>query len=492
LNDDRIIGTALMKVTLVNPPGKLDREYNFRFDNPKDNRGDRSYSYSIPPIGLAYVAASLRQAGHDVHVIDAFAERLTGDEVAGRIAEESPEYVGISCLTTSMPFANRLAKEVKEATGAYVVLGGIHPTIFPEKTLENGDIDFVIRGEGEIAFPALIDAVEGRRGIGEVYGLAYRDGKGVRAGRTVEVKDLDCLPYPAWDLFPRERYDSVSMRGRVGILSIASSRGCPYRCIFCTASNRYVGGTYRVRDPKKVADEMAYMREKYGVREFIFTDPLFPAGKAGGDALCDELIARGIEARWAAEIRAGSAGLDSLRKMKAAGCGTVALGVESGNQRILDGLCKGIRLEEVDETVAHAKSAGLDTLCFFLFGSPSDTAETMSETVEYAKRLDPHMVRFIPVILFPGTELFDKAVAGGRVAQDVWDKYVRDQTEIPLLLPDGIGRKDLIDFVAGAYWRFYMRPGKIAGYARRVKSPSDLLKYARYCLFTVLERLKAP
>jgi anaerobic magnesium-protoporphyrin IX monomethyl ester cyclase len=486
------MGTALMKVTLVNPPGKLDREYNFRFDNPKDNRGDRSYSYSIPPIGLAYVAASLRKAGHDVRVIDAFAERLAGGEVSGRIAEYAPDFVGISCLTTSMPFANGLAMEVKEATGAHVVLGGIHPTIFPEKTLENGCVDFVIRGEGDATFPALIDAVEGGRGFGEVGGLAYRDGKGVQAGRIMEVNDLDCLPYPAWDLFPRERYDSVSMRGRVGILSIACSRGCPNRCIFCTASNRYVGGTYRVRDPKKVADEMAYMMGEYGVREFIFTDPLFPAGKAGGDALCDELIARGVEARWAAEIRAGAAGLDSLRKMKAAGCGTVALGVESGNQRILDGLCKGIRLEEVDRTVADAKSAGLDTLCFFLFGSPGDTMETMSETVEYAKRLDPNMVRFIPVILFPGTELFERAAEEGRVAADVWDAYVRDQTEIPLLLPDGMGRRELIDFVAGAYWRFYMRPGKIAGYAKRVKSPSDLLKYARYGLFTVMERLRQP
>ncbi|MGD9015495.1 MAG: radical SAM protein, partial [Candidatus Omnitrophota bacterium] len=317
-----------MKVLLINPC----------FDFKKFGRFQR-YTESMPCLGLAYIAAVLEKNAIEVEVIDNFVLRLRKHEVLNLIKAKGPDMVGISCLTPSAPIAFSIAKSIKEYNNKILtVLGNIHADLFSEEILKNQAVDIVVHGEGEYAMLELAKAAENNTDFTYIKGISFKkDGKIVKTNFREPLKDLDRLPYPAWRLFPFKKYGFLPFADvKKPGLSILGSRGCPFRCTFCSLPN--IGSNkYRKREPKNIVDEIEYLIANFPIRQIGFVDPIFPISKRDGLEFCDEMISRKLNNKiiWICETRVDKVDRELLREMRKAGCRRIVYGLESGMQASL-------------------------------------------------------------------------------------------------------------------------------------------------------------
>ena len=374
---------------------------------PKWNRRASDY----PPLGLAYLAAVLERDGHQVSVFDLGLDpSLPLEDGAARVAAFGPHLIGISAMTSVYQSALETAILLKASLGRPVVLGGPHATVYPERVLaESPVIDYVIRGEGEETLLALVHAVDaGSRDLGSIQGLTYRSrGEIVSNPDRPLIEDLDGLPLPARHLLDLKRYSLRTPEGQP-MVTILSSRGCPYNCSYCFKG--IVGRTYRQRSPNSIIGEMDAIIGQYGIRNFYFIDDLFTIDLRRLQAFSDQIIAEKLDFRWQCLGRVDRVNEDILRKMHEAGCRRIHFGIESGNQQILERIAKGIKLQQVRQAVKWAKGAGLQVKGYFMLGLPGDTEETMQQTVDLAVELDLDEAMFSLTTPFPGTRLWDELV----------------------------------------------------------------------------------
>jgi radical SAM superfamily enzyme YgiQ (UPF0313 family) len=236
------------------------------------------------------------------------------------------------------------------------------------------------------------------------------------------IEDLDRLPFPAWDLFPLERYGSIAGKSTF-CLPIMSSRGCPFDCIFCYKG--VFGRHYRVRSPRSVIEELRYLIDTFKIREFVILDDNFALDEARAVQICDGIIQNGINIPWrlsnSVAVKSSSSRL--FLKLKEAGCYQVSIGVESGNQGVLDRIQKGIRLDQIENTFRLAKGAGLETVAFFMIGNLSENEQTMDETIRFAVKLDPDFAQFTIATPYPGTRMYDMVKKEGRLLSDNWEDF---------------------------------------------------------------------
>jgi radical SAM superfamily enzyme YgiQ (UPF0313 family) len=371
------------------------------------------------PLALMYLGATLRRAGHDVTLVDgsvqtapsplAFSKEgvlhvgMSWEEVRCAVREAAPDLVGISNLFyTQMPAALRAAREVRAALpNATIIVGGPPATVRPQDYLAEPAVTAVVLGEGETVLAALADAIARGRPLAEVRGIAYREGGGIRAtDRADYIDDLDALPDPAYDLIDLERYMRVAAMDGSGrwrwrprrILTILTSRGCPFKCTFC-AAHAHMGRRYRTQSPERVLAHIRHIATELGIRHLHFIDDNLAQNAGRFHAILDGLIAmrkEGMPITWVTPIgmRADKLSFDILAKAKAAGCQAIFLTVESGSQRVLDDVIdKHLRLESVLEAAKACKRLGLKARSGFIMGLPGETLEDMRMTVDFAHML---------------------------------------------------------------------------------------------------------
>jgi len=313
-------------------------------------------------------------------------------------------------MTSVYQSALETAILLKAALGRPIVLGGPHATVYPQRVMnESPVIDYVVRGEGEETFLALVQALDaGGKDVGTIQGLTFRlRGEIISTPDRALIQDLDSLPFPARHLFELGRYGLCTPEGQP-MFTLLSSRGCPYNCAYCFKG--IVGRTYRQRSPDNILSEIRQVIEQYGARNFYFIDDLFTIDLRRLHLIADQLITEKLDIRWQCLGRVDRVNAEVLRKMYLAGCRRIHYGIESGNQGILQRIGKGIQLEQVRKAVRWAKEAGLQVKGYFMLGLPGDTEQTMQQTVDLAIELDLDEAMFSLTTPFPGTRLWEELV----------------------------------------------------------------------------------
>jgi anaerobic magnesium-protoporphyrin IX monomethyl ester cyclase len=420
----------------------------------------------MPCIGIAYLAASLKKAGHDVLCVDAFAENLSPEALLARIDAFGARWVGQTCLTPTAlaTFAfNRLLKERRPEIRT--VLGNVHASVFGPQIIERGQADYVLEGECEHSLPRFLDLVEEGKSLDEVPGLHRLSdaGRPECSGPAVPVPDLDALPRPDWSDLPWRRYTFLPfVTVARPALAIMGSRGCPYRCTFCALGYQ---GRYRLRSPEGIVEEMAILVRDFDARHIGFVDPIFPLSKSHLLALCARIRERRFPKRvtWTSETRVDTIDPEMMAEMKSAGVRRLLFGVESGSDRMLEAVQKGYTVAAVRRCIGWAREIGLETSCFFILGLPGETRQESLKTARLPIELDIDFAKFSVLVPLPGSQLYMDLVENGRLRTDDWTKFTtfNPRAEDLPYVPEGMTGEELLRLQNAANVRFYFRPRMI-------------------------------
>ncbi len=428
-------------------------------------------------MGLSLIAGILEKAGHTVNIIDADALKMSRAEAAA-IAGKA-DVVGLTAMTPMINTALDIARRIKENDPAMpVILGGAHATIMPEDTMSRApQIDIIVKGEGEDTIIELLGAMESGRSIDGVPGIIFRKNGELLASSERKTRvDLESLPFLAYHLLPWERYKPHPPHGRaLPFAGIITSRGCPYRCAYC--SKPIFGKKFRAQSPERVLDEIAYHRDRFGVREIAFYDDVLTLDKKRARALAEGLFERGIDIDWTCETRVDLVDAELLRQMKRAGCYAIAYGLESASQEILNNITKDITIEQAEEAVRHTREAGIQTIGYFMIGSPGETPETIQKTIDFARKLKLDFAQFSITTPFPGTALFDMMQSSPQPVGMSWDDFLyagAGTGTTPVFETDTLSRNDLQNWEKRAYRQFYLRPSYFVQRMSRIRSPGDI------------------
>ena len=323
------------------------------------------------------------------------------EEILDTVKEYNPDIVGISInFTMIAKAASKIARLIKQWNpGVTIVAGGPHVTVAPDETLKDENIDFIVRHEGEYTLLELAQGKDAR----EIEGLGYKDDSGrlVHNKERVLIKDLDELPFPKLHLQLKE---IAHPEDNFGVM--ATSRGCPFKCIFCTSPTLWKGRV-RYRSVQNVIDEIKWRFTEYGIKKYYFSDDNFNLDKKRTIRLCQEIINNGLDIEWICEAQTKTFTREVLEIMKAAGCKRVKLGIESGNDRILKLMKKGTSRQEIRTVVDLIKEVGIDLTIYILIGMPTETRAEMLETYSFVEELDPSYISLSVASPQYGTELFE-------------------------------------------------------------------------------------
>ncbi len=462
-----------MRVMLINPSMNLKKLG--RFANSLE---------PMPCIGLAYIAGALERHKTDVAVVDMFAEGLSSEQVLDRVRDYQPDLVGMTVLTPSEPVCSILSQMVRGVLPKVkIVWGAVHAEVFAKDIVKEGKADFVVHHDGEETICELVDALDnGFKDFSSIDGLTWLgdDGTPVTNKDRRLLTDLDSLAYPAWHLFPYHKYGLLPFADFAKpVLTMTGSRGCPYRCDYCSLINTG-GKVYRRRDPIKIVDEYEYLIDRYKVKQIGFVDPIFPLVKKDLRPLCDEIVNRGLDKRcqWLSETRCDRLDQETADLMYYGGCRRVLMGIESGVDLLLGNVNKNITTKKVREGVACANNAGLQTVGLFMIGMPGETPEMTRETVEFSMDLDLDFAKYAITVPFPGSKLFDDRWQKD-LFRDDWENYTTFNPDPDRLIyhPHGYNPKQLIEMQAWALRKFYLRPEQIKKqmFELRTISPKMLL-----------------
>jgi anaerobic magnesium-protoporphyrin IX monomethyl ester cyclase len=375
-----------------------------------------------PPLGLAYLGAALEAAGVEVRMLDLVVFPYSKKMLESVLQAFSPQFVGSTAVTMTFDHAAEVIKDVKDIDPSiWTVMGGPHVSFCAMETMHAvPELDFICLGEGEASVVELVRAAENGSHWGNVKGFVYRQGSEIHTtGFRDAILDMDSLPAPARSLIPLGRYRALHMP-----ISMTTSRGCPFKCIFCVG-RRMVGPRVRYRSPARVVDELEYLTGLH-FHQINVADDLFTANKKRCLAVCDEIIARRLKTRWTCFGRVDLVSPEILERMKQAGCDAICFGVESANAAILKTIKKRITTEQVLAAVVMCLDAGIIPHASFILGLPGETPETLKETTDFGKRLKDRgaFCGFHLLAPFPGTAVREESERLGiKILTSDWSQY---------------------------------------------------------------------
>ncbi len=361
------------------------------------------------PLGLGYIASVLRNDGHDIQVIDDNALKLTENNIEELIKNSRLEVVGLTGLITQFKQVQRYASIIKKTSNAIVILGGGLASAAPEVVLKKTDIDIVVIGEGEKTASELFQAIKNGISLENMKGICFKkDGRVFRREQRKPIDDVSSLTFPAWDLFPMERYfnnDVMCMPNRR--ISIITSRGCPYHCTFCF--HGIFGHRYRARTAENVFREIELLYQKYGIKGFVFEDDTFILDKKRLYRLCDLILENRLKIYWTSNARVDLVDEKLLGKLRIAGCVGISYGIESGNQGQLDKIKKGITVEQAYRVIEMTKRSGIMTHGFFMVGIPGETIDTINDSIKFCKKAGL-LAEFTILTPIPGSRIYQDEI----------------------------------------------------------------------------------
>ncbi|MBL7197053.1 MAG: B12-binding domain-containing radical SAM protein [Candidatus Omnitrophica bacterium] len=442
----------------------------FKYKVHEENlRISQKYFGIFPPLSMAWVAAIAEEAGHQVTIIDARTLRLSKQDVLDRLKEFKPDIMGFMMTTYMYPETLEWIKFLKKYLKIFVVVGGYNLRVYPQESISHPEIDFGIVEHAYYTIPALLRELErGDRNLDDVPGLVYKKDDKIIVTPHPQKIDFDRFPNPARHLLPNHLYAEFPTQ-RKNFTLMVTSLGCPFKCAFCEAS----GTAYSPRTSNTVIAEIEECCNKYGIREIDIFDYEFTAMRKRVEQICDGLIERKLDVKWACRSRIDTVDEALLAKMRQAGCGRIYFGIESGSQEILDNVNKGITLKQIRDAVYLTKSKGIQTLGFFLIGAPGDTRKTVKQTLKFAKELDLDYLKFSKCLAKPRTPLWKNMIDNS--GKDYWrDWILGKETDHHLIRPWTTLSNDEIDYLTKwAYVKFHARPFKLIKSILQVRSLAE-------------------
>lgn len=431
-----------MKVLFVNPPQTASK-YKFM-------------GVIAPPLGIAYMAGVLQENNIDVEILDASAEDMDFKDVEKELLKRKPDLVALTALTPTIGRALETAQVVKETLpDSIVVMGGYHPTFNFIETLEDENVDIVIRGEGEYIMLNLVQALENQSSLHDVKGIVFEDKNSKEIVVNPEaplIQDLDELPFPALNLLPMKKYRLLDMDTHM--TTMITTRGCPMQCSFCSSAAMH-GKKIRERSVENIVDEIEYLKTNYDIDTIAFMDDTFTLKKRKVMAICDEILKRNIEIMWGCTSRVDTLDEKLLKKMKEAGCITIFIGVESADQQQLDNMCKNTTIAKIENAFKIAHKLKIRTIASVALGMPGDTKEIMNKTVKFVHKLKPNYAIYSLVTPYPGTRFYKEAFEKNLIKIKDWSKYT---LITPILETIDCSLNDMRKIQAKAFMKFYLRP----------------------------------
>lgn len=466
-NCSRPTQSADCDVLLVNPPW-----YS------KDQNIWHGIKAAMPPLGLLSIAAYAEREGFRTRVIDLHVERCGIETFRAALRTAAPKVVGISMMTATAIAAHRVARIVKEELpDARVVVGGVHADAMPEECLRSHAIDVAVRGDGEETFARIAAGVA----LPELRGVSFRrNGERVHTPAGSVNLDLDALPLPAYHLVPMRKYHpALGASRRLPAINMVMTRGCPGKCTFCNSAETPL----RVRSADLVVDEIALLRERYGIREIQFYDDTFTVMKQNTLRFCEQMKKRRLGVTWSAFARTDCFSESLAKALREGGCHQLMFGVESGDPEILERIRKPIDIDKTRWAVRVAQKAGLEVRATFMLGNPGETEESMQRTIDYAVSLRPDLALFNITTPYPGTQMFEWAKRHGYLRTEDWSEYELSASIMQLPTVSNAA-------VAAAYSRahrsFYAQPGVLLRRLARIRRLSHLTDNVQAFFFIVL------
>ena len=420
----------------------------------------------VAPLGLAYIASYVRSKGIDVELLDATALDISDNMLEYIIQTVKPRLVGITSNSSTFGAVITVADIVKDVNPESITLvGGRHATALTEQTLNVKSIDFVGIGEGEVTTYEVAKSILDNNGVDakNIAGLAWlgSENEVCRSNRRQLLDNLDELPYPSYDLLPIEKYRvSIKWYNRSPVATMVTSRGCPYKCTFCDIQT-ISGRSVRYRSTDNIINEIRLLVDNFGIKEILFYDDTFTLNMKRTHEICDAIIAEQLGITWCCLSRVNCIDWELLKKMKKAGCHMISYGLETGSEQMLASVDKSTTLHQAEEAIYLTKQAGIHSTGSFVFGLPGETVETMRETIEWAKKVDPTFAIFFRAIPFVGTPLHTYLVNEGLYSNsDNWENYLQTFTAPAYEIPT-ISSTEVMLNMENAWKEFYLRPSKI-------------------------------
>ncbi|UCE06978.1 MAG: radical SAM protein, partial [bacterium] len=412
------------------------------------------------PLSIVFLGTFLEHQGYQVRLFDEQIEWLTENRIQDIINVFHPGVIGFTCTTPGMARAHEIAADIKKINPEIkIVMGNIHPTVLPEETLRDSNVDLVVRGEGEFTFLEYLQALEQKGNVTKINGISHRlNGRFNHTENRTFQNDLDVFPPVDWKLLT-DFNDSYTIEW------ILTSRGCPYKCVFCSA--RSVSGfKYRFNSPQRVMEEVDVVVQNYGMKFFSFADDNFVVRKDRTREICKLLIERGYhkETKWLCQTRADAVDEPLLELMREAGCEYVSYGIETGTQRLLDLIGKSLKMESIEKAVNMAHHVGIKTRGSFMLGLPTETREDSLATINFARKLPLDIAKFNLAVPYPGTELLNMAIAEGLQITDDWSNINTAaglSNTRAFYIPKGRTMGELAKLQKLAHTKFYLRPKQI-------------------------------
>ena len=476
LSEEFVAGVKPLRVLLISPP----RFNELIGKNPAIVEKHRGFN---PPLGILQLAGYIeKESKHLAEVIDTQPVGWDYQRLQDELLRRSFDVVGITAMTFTLIDVMLTCKVVRQVNPkAVIVLGGPHVHLFPNETITRDEVDFLIQGEGEIAFVDFLNKLRRPDMYPSVSGLVYIDqqGKIQNNGIAPSTNDLDLLGFPARHKINLKNYQSLLGRADI-ITTMFTSRGCPFRCTFCDRPYSPVISGFRCRSAKHVADEMEQCVEM-GIHEAFIYDDTFTVRKDRVFELCDEIKKRKIKFRWDVRAHVNTVTPDLLRAMADGGCDRIHYGVECGSPRMMKVIRKNHSVERVKNAFQWTKDARMETLAYFIIGQQTETRDDIQMSIELAKEIDPNYVHFTIFCPYPGTEIYMEGLASGVIKEDIWRNFSVDPRpgfELPVW-EENFTRQELRKMLVNCYKDFYLRPRYLARSALRIRSLGEFKRKIR-------------
>ncbi|MCE5327934.1 MAG: B12-binding domain-containing radical SAM protein [Planctomycetaceae bacterium] len=457
----------------------MDHSLDVLFINP----GARSSGYQgtaatlaavEPPLWIGLLAENARRKGWRVDVIDAEALELSPAQAAQRAAASKPRLVAVvvfganpSASTQKMPVAGELCRQLQSAcSDTRTMLAGLHVSALPQRTMEEEAVDFVCQGEGPFTIHGVLRALTGDGDLGAVAGLWHRrDGRIVFNGPAPLIDDLDVeLPAAAWDLLPMDRYrahnwqcfDHIDRRSPYAV--IYTSLGCPFRCEFCCINALFGKSGIRYRGMPGVLAEIDLLVARYGVRIIKIIDELFVLKPQRIEEFCEGLIARNYDLNIWAYARVDTVTPELLRRLRRAGVRWLAYGFESASPAVRDGVRKGFDDATVARAIEWTRQAGIHIIANYIVGLPDDDLQSMRATLDEAKRYHFEFLNLYCAMAYPGSPLYERALAEGWPLPRTWEGYSQLGVETLPLPTRRLSAGQVLQFRDEAFREYFSNP----------------------------------